>query len=168
MRKKEVELELLTGINMLLMIEKGIEGGIYHAIHRHAKENTKYMKDYDKDNESSYLIYLDASNLYGWAISRKLHIDGSAWKIDMSKFNKEFTKNYDKDSDIGYILEVDVEYPENLHDLHRDLEFLPGKMKIEKRNKLVCSLYDKNDYIAHIRTLKQALNCWLVFKTIIK
>ena len=96
---------------MLLMVEKGIRGGICQAIHRYAKANNKYMNDYDKSIESSYLMYLDASNLYGWAISQKLPINGFTWVEDLSKPNESFMKNYDKNSDGGYFLEVYVEYP---------------------------------------------------------
>ena len=94
----------------------------------------------------------------------------------MSKFTKEFIKNYDEDSDKGYILEVDVGYgeaeskgryyPENLHDLHSDLPFLPERMKINKCAKLVCNLYDKKSYVVHIRALKQALNHGLILKKV--
>ena len=75
-------------------------------------------------------------------------------------------KNYDKDSDKGYILKVDVEHPENSHDLHRDLPLLPERMKIDKCNKLVCNLYDKKDYVVHIRSLKQVLNHGLILKKV--
>ena len=68
------------------------------------------MKKYDKEKESSYLMYLDANNLYGWTMSQKVPVDGFKWGKNKSKFNEKFIKNYDKDSDIGYILEVDVEY----------------------------------------------------------
>ena len=83
-KKTEVELELLTKIDMLLIVEKGIRGRIYHAIYRYAKANNKYMKNYDKDIqcnsvESSYLMYLDANSLHGWAISQKLPTDGFKW-----------------------------------------------------------------------------------------
>ena len=75
------------------MVEKGIRGGICHAIHRYAKANNRYMKNYDKNNESSYIQYLDASNLYGWAMSQKLIVDGFKWKKNMLKFNEKFIKD---------------------------------------------------------------------------
>ena len=84
----------------------------------------------------------------------------------MSKFNKLFIKNYYEDSDKGYILEVDAKYPKNLHGLHEDLPFLTERMKIGKCKKLVCNLYDKNDYVVHIRSLKQALNHGLILKKV--
>ena len=84
----------------------------------------------------------------------------------MSKFNEEFIKNYDQDSNKGYILEVDVKYPKNLHGLHEDLRFLPERMKIGKCKKLVCNLYDKTNYVVHIRSLKQALNRGLILKKV--
>ena len=65
---------------MLLMIEKGITGGICHAIHKYVKSNNKYMENYDKSIESSYLMYLDESNLYGWGISEKLPVNSFKWK----------------------------------------------------------------------------------------
>ena len=101
------------------------------------------MKNYEKNKESSYIQYLDVNNLYGWAMSQKLPVDGYKWKKNMLKFNEDFIKNYDEDSDKGYILEVDVKYPKSLHNLHCDSPFLPEKMKINKRNKIVCILCDK-------------------------
>ena len=101
------------------------------------------MKIYDENEESSFLEYLDANNLYGCAMSEPLPVNGFDWMEDLSKVDEDFIKNYDKDNDKKYILEVDVEYPENLHDLHSDLPFLPKRMKVCKCNKLVCNLYDK-------------------------
>ena len=75
----------LTDIYMLLMVEKGIRGGIYHAIYRYANAINKYMKNYDENKELSYLIYLDANNLYGWSMTQKLHENGFIWKIKYGK-----------------------------------------------------------------------------------
>ena len=111
LKKAEVKLELLTDNDMLMMIEKIIRGGMCQAVYRYTKANNKYMNDYDKDIESSYLEYWDANNLYGWAISQKLPVDGFKWvgEGDLSKFNENFMKNYDENSDKGYVLEVNVE-----------------------------------------------------------
>ena len=75
-KKPNVKLELLTDYDMLLMVEEGIREGICHSIHRYAKANNKYMNNYDKNKESSYIQYLDANNLYSWAISQKLPVNG--------------------------------------------------------------------------------------------
>ena len=103
---------------------------IYHSIHKYAKANNKYIKNYDKDKESSYFKYLDANNLYGWVMSIKLPVNGFEWVEDLSQFKEDFIKNYDENSDKGYFLEVDVEYPKNLFSLHSDLPFLPERKKI--------------------------------------
>ena len=166
LKKTGVILKLLTDIDMLLMVEKGMRGGMYHAIHRYAKANNKYMKNYDKNIISSYLMYLNASNLYGWAISQKLPVNGFKWIKKLSEFNEDFIKGYDENSDKGYFLEVDVEYPKKLFNLHRDLPFLPERKKIKLCNKLVCNIQDKENYVVHIRTLKQALNHELILKKV--
>ena len=79
LKKTEAKLELLTENDMLLMVEKGISGGICHAIHTHTEANNKYMKKY-KNKESSFLEYLDANNLYGWTLSQKLPVNGFKWE----------------------------------------------------------------------------------------
>ena len=132
LKKTNVKLELLNNYDMLLIVEEGIRGGICHTIHRHAKANNNYMKNYDKNKESSYIQYLDASNLYGWAMSQKLPVNGFKWINDVSEIDEKFIKNCDENSDKGYILEVDVKYPRKLHDFHSDLPFLPRKMKVFK------------------------------------
>ena len=116
------------------------------------------MKIYDKNTESSLIVYLDANNLYGWAMCKKLPVGDYKWVDELSIFTEDFIKNYDEDSNKGYFFEVDVEYPRNLHRLHSDLPFLPEKMKINNCTKLVCSLNDKENYPVHISLLKQALN----------
>ena len=83
-KKTGVELELLTDYDMLLMIEEGIRGGICHAVHRYAKANSRYMKDYDESKESSYIQYLDENNLYDAAMSEKLPMNGFKWVNDIS------------------------------------------------------------------------------------
>ena len=148
------------------MVQKGIRGGICQAIHRYAKSNNKYMKNYDKNIESSYLMYLDANNLYGWAMSQKLPVNGFKWENDLSRFNENFIKNYNENSDVGYFLEVDIEYPKQLWSSHKDLPFLPERKKLEKVEKLVCSIEDKEKYVIHIRALKQAPHYGLILKRV--
>ena len=127
------------------------------------------MRNYDKKKESSFLIYLDVNNLSGRAMSQKLPVGSFMWLKDVSKIDEEFIKNYDNDSSIGFILEVDIEYPEELHDLHTDLPLLPEKKKnYNKHKKLVCTLYDKINYVVHIRNLKQALEDSLKLKKVHK
>ena len=160
LKKTNIELELLTDYDMLLMVEEGIRGGICHSIHRYAEPNKKYMKNYNINEESSYIQYLDANNLYGWAM---LPVNGFKW-LNSNKINEEFIKNYYENDKKGYILEVDVKYPKKLHDLHSDLPFLSERMEINKCKKLVCNLYDKKNYVVHIKSLKQALNHGLKLK----
>ena len=124
-KKTNVNLELLTDYDMLLMVEEGIRGGICHSIHRCAKANNKYMNNYDKNKESSYIQYLDGNNLYDWSMSQKLPVIGFKWIKNVTETDEKFIKNYNEDSDKGYISEVDVKYPRRLHDLHSDLPFLP-------------------------------------------
>ena len=166
LRKTEIESELLTNIDMLLMAEKGIRGVICHTIHRYAKANNKYMKKYDKNTTSSHLMYLDANNLYGWTMSETLPVNGFKGVKKFSKFDERFIKNYDENSDKGYFLEVDVEYPKNLFSVHSNLPFLPERKKIGKCNKLVCDFHDKKNYVVHIKALKQALNHGLILKKV--
>ena len=128
---------------MLLMVKEGIRGGICHSIHRYTRANNKCMKNYDKNEESLYIQYLEANHLYGWAMSQKLPVNGFKWVNN--EINEEFINNYDENNDKVYILEVDIKYPKKLHDLHSDLPFLPKRMKIDKCKKLVCNLLNKKN-----------------------
>ena len=149
---------------MLLMVEKGIRGGICNTIHQYEKANNKYMKDYDKNRESSYRKYWDVNSLYGWAMSQKLPVNNFQQTEETSQFNEDYIKNYNEESDEAYFLEVDIQYPEKLHELHNDVPFLPERKKIKKVKKLVTNLYDKNECLIHVRKLKQLLNDGINFE----
>ena len=136
------------------------------AVHRNAKGNSKYMKNYDRNIESSYLTYLDANNLYEQAMSQKLPVDDFEWVEDLSQFKKDFIKNYNGNSDKGYFSEADVEYLKNLFNLHSDLPFLPERKKSGKCNRLVCDIQDEENYVVYITALKQALNHGLILKKV--
>ena len=151
---------------MLLTYEQGICRVICNKVYSHAEENNKYMKNYDKNKESSFLMYVDANNLYGSAMSKKLPVDGFKWVDDLSMFTEDFIKKNGAEGDVGYLLVVDIEYPKTLRMLHSDLPFLPDKMKINKCPKLVCNVSDKENYSIHIVALKQALNHGLVLKKV--
>ena len=142
-----LKLQLLTDINMLLMLEKRIRGGICHEIYRYAKANNKYMKDYDKSKKSSYLKYWDVINLQSWALSQKLPVNNFNWIKDTSQFNEDFIKTYNEECDEGHFPEADIQYPEKLDEYHNELPFLSGRMKIEKVEKLVPNLHDKTEYL---------------------
>ena len=166
-KKTEVKLKFITDYDMLLMIQKGIRSRICQATHRYDKANNKYMKTFDKNNEL-YLMYLDANNLHGWAMSQKLPVNGFKWmkQQKLSKFNEDFIKTYDEDNNTGYFLEVDIEYPKTLFNSHKDLSFLPERKKVEKVEKLICSIEYKEKYIIHIRVLEQALSHGLKVKKV--
>ena len=109
------------------------------------------------------MIYVDANNLYGWAMSKTLSINYFKWDNNLEEFTADFVKNYDEDSDRGYLLEVYVEYPKELYEAHRDLPFLPIKI-----DKLLTTVEDKENYFLHIYALKQALLHGLILKKFIE
>ena len=157
---------------MLLMVEEGIRGGICHSIHRYAKANNKYMKNYNNNEESSYIQYLDANNLYGWAMSKKLPVNGFKW-LDSDKtaepsakyvINEEFIKNYNENNGKGYIFEVDVKYPKRLHELHSDLPFLSERMEINTCKKLFCNLFNKKKIRHTHKFVKTSVKSWIKVK----
>ena len=143
---------------MLLQFEKGIRGGIATAVHKYAKANIKYMKNYDSTKQSTYLMYVDANNLYGHAMSKKLPVDNFKWETNVTIFTKDFIKSYNEETDIGYLLFVDVLYPKYFREKHKYLPFLPEKVKHDKVTKLSCEITNKNNYSVSIFALKQSLN----------
>ena len=149
----DVELELLSDIDMLLMIEKGIRGGVSMISNRHAKANNKYMgESFNEKDPSKYIVYLDANNLYGWAMSKPLPTHGFKWmKVDE-------LETWELHS---CILEVDLEYPKNLHDLHNDYPLAPEQIVVNKVSKLIPNLGDKKKYVLHYENLKQYLKLGL-------
>ncbi|GFU97766.1 uncharacterized protein TNCV_2532391 [Trichonephila clavipes] len=156
LKTAKIELEMLDHYNMVLMLEKGTKRNISQCCNRHGKANNKYMNNYDKNKESNYLMYLDANNLYGWAISQYLPYGGFKWG------SKDVTK-ISHDSDKGYIIECDLQYPEYLHNLHSNLP-LGAENRIpdgSKQAKLLTTLHDKEHYVVHYRVLKQFLQMGL-------
>ena len=131
---------------MLLMFEEGTRGVISQAIYKCAKANNEYMNNYDKNIITSYLMYLDADNLYGRAMSQKRPVDGFKWVKSLSQFNEDFIKNYHENSNMGYFLEVDVEYPKKIFNLHKDLPSLPERKKNWKGKK-TCLQYRRQKRI---------------------
>ena len=124
-----VRLELLTDIDMHLFSEKGLRGGISMITHRHAKANNSYVPDYDPSQPSNHVTYLDANNLYGWAMSQALPVHGFRW-LEKEEFEHLNINSVSDDSEDGYILEVDLDYPPELHDHHNEYPLSPEKMKV--------------------------------------
>ena len=148
----KVELELLHDYEMLMMVEKGIRGGVSMISTRYGKANNPYMKDYDPDQPTKFISYLDANNLYGWAMCKPLPTKGFRW------MKKEELKDW---KSMPCILEVDLTYPENLHDLHNDYPLAPERVTVNKVEKLIPNLNDKTKYVIHHETLKLYLSLGL-------
>lgn len=154
-------------MQMILTIEASIRGGLTQASGRYSKANNKYMPSYDKDLPSKYLMYYDVNNLYGVAMSDYLPIRNFKWltPLEISTFN---VNEISSDSSTGCILEVDLKYPEHLHDGHKDLPYLPENLIPPgcKQNRLLTTLYDKKNYILHYKNLQQCLKAGLVLTKI--
>ena len=143
---------------MLLMTKEGIRGGVSMISNRYAKANNKYMGDKFNSNEpSTYIQYLDANNLYGWAMSKPLPTHGFKWMKDKELNIWEKTP---------CILEVDLEYPKELHDLHNDYPLAPEQIKVNNTEKLTPNLWDKKNYVIHYENLKQYLKLGLKISNI--
>lgn len=165
--KTKVRLELINDLEILRMIQSGIRGGICLCTKRYATSNNKYQSNFDPSQPSNFLMYMDCNNLYGFAMC------GYLPHSDFKLINEEEFKQLDimcipDDNNIGYILEVDLEYPENLHDIHNDLPFCaenfvpPGS----KYKKLIPNLFNKYYYVIHYIHLKTCLKHGLQLKKI--
>ena len=164
LKETKQKLQLLKDYDMLMMFERGIRGGISHISKRYATANNKHMNDFDESKPSTFIQYLDANNLYGWAMSQKLPIKGFKWiDVDKSKVLKLLEK---KDTNIGFIFEVDLDYPSSLWDLHNDYPLAPEKIKIDKIDKLICSFLPKKHYVLHYKNLKQYLQEGMILKKV--
>ena len=149
---------------MLMMFEEGTRGGISHITKRYASANNKYMKDFDESKPSTFIQYLDANNLYGWAMTQKLPTGGFKWiDVDKTKVLKLLEK---KDTNNGFIFEVDLDYPSSLWDSHNDYPLAPEKIKIDKIDKLISSFLPKKHYIVHYKNLKQYLKEGMILKKV--
>ena len=131
LKMTDIKLELRTDVDMFQFIEKGMRSGVSYIGNRYGKANNKYMKKYDEIPPSKYIMYLDANNLYGWAMSQYLPTGGFRWLTE-KEINKIDLAKYKEDSKKDLILKVDLEYPQELHDLHNDYTFAPEKMKVTK------------------------------------
>ena len=167
LKMTNIQLELLSDVNMLLMFEKGIRGGISIISNRYGKANNKYMKDYDKNKDSKYLMYLDANNLYGCAMTEKLPTHGFKWLTSgemENLFNNQIVQVWEK---TPCILEVDLEYPEKLHDSHNDYPLCPERVECKNKvEKLIPNLRDKKNYVIHYKNLMQCLKLGMELKKI--
>ena len=150
------KLQLLHDYDMLMMIERGICGGITHISKRYAEANNKYMKDYDPSKPSTYIQYLDANNLYGWAMSQPLPTHGFKWKRDLTE-EKLIDLLEKRKTNKGYIFEVDLEYPRKLWKSHNDYPLAPEKTSVNGVEKLIGSFKPRKNYVVHYRNLKQYL-----------
>ena len=167
LKMTNIQLDLITDPDMLLMIEKGIRGGISIISNRYGEANNKYMKDFNRNKPTKYLMYLDANNLYGAAMSMKLPTHGFNWLTSREMeniYNNQVVEVWEK---TPCILEVDLEYPEKLHDLHSDYPFCPERVKCKNGvEKLIPNLRDKTNYVIHYRNLMQCLKAGMKLKKI--
>ena len=180
LKMTNIQLELMTDIDMFQFIEKGMRGGISYIANRYGKANNKYMREYDENAPSKYIMYLDANNLYGWAMSQYLPTGGFKWLTE-KQINKINLAQYNEDSNKGLILEVDLEYLKELHDLHNDYPLAAERVCVNKDmlseyckkiatkynistgivHKLIPTLSNKEKYVLHYRNLQLYLDLGL-------
>ena len=180
LKKTNVILDLLTDYNMYLMVEKGLRGGISMVSNRYAKANNPLLEDFNPNEKTSYLMYLDANNLYGWAMVQHLPTDSFKW----SSANIEDILKHPLEDQTGYICEVDLEYPDELHEKHNDYPLAPEKLEVQsewlseyqqsleptksslKVKKLVPNLMSKSKYVLHYRNLQLYISLGMTIKQV--
>ena len=185
LKMTKIELEKISGPDKYIFIEKGMRGGISYINKRYSKANNEYCSDYVSEKLKTYITYLDMNNLYGHAVSQYLPYANFKWVKNIDKI-KQKLMNIKSNSSTGYILEVDLEYPQELHDIHNDYPLAPEKINIPKEwlsdyclkianahnittgtvKKLVPNLMNKNNYVIHYRNLQQCLELGMKLKKI--
>ena len=185
LKMTKIKLELITDIDMFQFIEKGLRGGTSYIANRFSEANNKYMENFNENKPSKYIMYLDANNLYGWAMSQYLPTGNFRW-LTKEQIKKTNLANYSEEHDEGLLLEVDLDYPQELHDLHNDYPLAPEKLKVNKNmlsdycqkisekfnissgqvHKLIITLNKKEKYILHYRNLQLYLSLGLKLKKV--
>ena len=185
LKMTNIKLELMTDIDMFQFIEKGMHGGVSYIANRYGNANNKYMTEYNEKAPSKYIMYLDANNLYGWAMSQYLPTGNLKWMTD-KEISKIDLGMYKADGKKGLILEVDLEYPQELHHIHNDYPVTPEKVKVSKNmlstyckkiaekynisiglvSKLIPTLRDKKEYVLHYCNPQQYLDLGLKIKKV--
>ena len=162
------QLELLHDYDMLMMFERGIRGGMNHITRRYAEANNKYMTNYNPDKPSTFIQYLDANNLYVWAMSQSLPTNGFKWIEDITKDTlmsildkANYSMINPKKGDKGYIFEVDLEYPSELWDTHNDYPLASERLNVIGVEKLISHFKPRKNYVIHYRNLRQCLEMGL-------
>ena len=185
LKMTNIKLELMTDIDMYQFIEKGMRGGISYIANRYGEANNKYIKNYDPKKPSKYIMYLDANNLYGWAMSQSLPTGGFIW-LSQDKIDNLDLAKYKHNGKRGIILEVDLHYPKELHDLHNDYPLAAEQVKVPNEKlskyckkiakkfgiqtglvyKLIPTLSDKEKYVLHYRNLELYMHLGLKVKKV--
>ena len=175
LKMTDVKLEKISDIDQYLFIEKGTRGGVSYITKRYAKANNKYMCDSDSNKQSTFITYLDKNNFYGWAMSEYILYEEFKWLENVGKLG---VMSINEKSEIGYFLEVDLKYPDDLHDLHNDYPLAPEKLtvtndmlskyckeiadkyniKVADVKKLIPNLGNKTKYVVHYKNLQLYLS----------
>ena len=179
-----INLELLTDVNKHLFVERGLRGGISMESRRYCKANNRHLSDYNPQEETSYIMYYNANNLYGWAMSQPLPVGKFEWCLAFPTLHQ--IRRWRSNRKIGYILEVDLDYPEELHDEHNAYPLAPEKQVVpkewmspyqralaggqpeDKTTKLLLTLRNKTWYVLHYRALQQYLDLGMRLRKIHK